>query len=136
MIKRSIFLTVLLALTLASCSQHSGHDNEAIVLDKGAKWKVHDNMMVHIEKMATDVKTTEGLANTDYKELSTGLLSGIDNLTSDCTMTGKAHDELHKWLLPYIGTVNEYTTDMSDDQKAAWLDEVRESMKEFEKFFE
>ena len=129
-------LTVLL-LTAATigCSQDHGHDTakETIVLDNGTKWTVHDNMMIHIEQMSTDVKATA--ADMDYDGLNKRLLTGIDALTSDCTMKGQAHDELHKWLLPFIGTANEFSLDMTADQKKGWFVKVQDSMAEFNTYF-
>ena len=54
--------------------------------------------MVHIRKMEKDVASFKGSELVDYQQLSKELNTSLDLLTSGCTMTGKAHDELHKWL--------------------------------------
>ena len=51
-------------------------------------------------------------------------------------MKGKAHDELHKWLHPFMSRVNGYSIDMAADQKRDWFNEVEGSMNDFEQYFE
>jgi hypothetical protein len=85
------------------------HQNavESIELNNGEKWEVDTNMMEIIKKMENDVLTFANNEKKDYPNLAIKLQSNLDLLTSNCTMTGKAHDELHKWLLPYIDLVSE-----------------------------
>ena len=86
--------------------QHD-EESEVIELNNGEKWKVDANMITHIRNMENDVNSFAKVEQKDYKSLSEKLQSNIDLLTSNCTMKGKAHDELHKWLLPYIDMVKE-----------------------------
>ena len=89
--------------------EHHHDDNDSIVLNNGAKWKVVEKMMAYIKTMENDIKqftvskTKKKIA--DYTKLGSKLQTSIDSLTSNCTMTGKGHDELHKWLLPFIDNV-------------------------------
>ena len=128
-----LLITMFLSIATLGSAQEHQHDKETIVLNDGQKWKVDDNMMVHIEQMANDVKATA--ENKEYDKLNKKLRAGINALTSDCTMKGKAHDELHKWLLPFIRTANEHKADMTEKQKNDWFTEVQESMTEFNKYF-
>lgn len=86
--------------------EHHHDENEAIVLNKGEKWKVDDNMMEHIRNMEKDVIAFAGNSDKNYTKLATQLKTNLDLLTSNCTMKGQAHDELHKWLVPYIELVD------------------------------
>ena len=92
-------------------AEHNDHnhddESEAIELNNGEKWQVDANMLTHIRNMENDVVSFAKVEQKDYKSLSEKLQSNIDLLTSNCTMKGKAHDELHKWLLPYIDLVKE-----------------------------
>jgi CII-binding regulator of phage lambda lysogenization HflD len=53
--------------------------------------------------MQFDGKTLE-----DYNNLSNKIKKHLDVLTSSCTMTGQGHDELHKWLLPFLDISKEF----------------------------
>ncbi len=130
-------ITALLAgAWLTSCSKHEHSEKQVIEMDNGKKWPVHDNMMTHIVKMSEDVKATALSTDRDYEGLNKNLLLGIDALTSNCTMKGKAHDELHKWLLPFIASANKYKSEMSEEQKSDWFNEVEDSMIDFDQYFE
>ena len=87
-------------------AEHHHDEHEAIVLNNGEKWKVDDNMMEHIRNMEKDVTAFAGNSDKNYAQLVTNLKTNLDLLTSNCTMKGQAHDELHKWLVPYIELVD------------------------------
>ncbi len=116
-----IFLTISTLLVLSACSTeqkettqeveqvetvvtYNPHDIELI---NGEKWKVDEGMMVTIQLIANKVQTFDGKTMEEYKEYSTSLSNLISELTSNCTMKGQAHDELHKWLVPFIGLSKE-----------------------------
>ena len=93
-------------------------------------------MMVHIRTMEQDFSAYETAHNKDFKELAKSLQANIDLLTSNCTMKGKAHDELHKWLLPYIETVEELSEAKSEKDAAKFLQEIKSSFKTFNQYFQ
>lgn len=115
---------------------HDHGDSEEIELNNGEKWKVEPKMMVHIQKMEKDVASFKGSELADYKQLSKELNTSLDLLTSGCTMTGKAHDELHKWLLPYIDLIAELDKAEKWERGALTLKEIKESFVEFNKYFQ
>ena len=137
---KALFSLVLIA-GLAACAtdtnensdsaeeMHEHSTSEEIVLNNGKKWHVDENMMAFIRAMEEDV-----LAYPDMEETSDALKAklqeNLDNLTSNCTMKGQAHDELHKWLLPYIDQVDQ----LGDDEE--WYAELQESFKTFNTYFE
>ena len=47
-------------------------------------------------------------------------------------MKGQAHDELHKWLLPYIDLVEAFSTDKSADNFTA----IQNSFSTFNTYFQ
>lgn len=117
-------------------SEHHHDESEAIELNNGEKWTVDKDMMVHIRNMEKDVAAFRENAEKDYAALSKKLLSNIDLLTSNCTMTGKAHDELHKWLLPYIDMVGELDKAENEKIASAKFDQIVKSFIIFNEFFE
>lgn len=114
------------------------HDEktEAIELINGEKWKVDDNMLVHIRNMENDVIFFAKVEQKDYRSLSKKLQSNIDLLTSNCTMKGKAHDELHKWLLPYIDLVNQLSEEEDQVEAAKQFQNIQTSFTTFNQYFQ
>lgn len=112
---KSTFRIAVISLTLMSIgctnqtesneSSESVKNTYDIELVNKEKWEVNKEMMVHIKNMESDIQATSNQSSPNYVELGSKLNTHIGLLTSNCTMTGKAHDELHKWLLPFIDSV-------------------------------
>jgi hypothetical protein len=151
--KITISLTVI-SLFLFSCSntskekpneqtetaiheEHQHNDEiQTIELNNGEKWKVDANMITHIRNMENDIISFSTVEQKDYKSLSEKLQSNIDLLTSNCTMKGKAHDELHKWLLPYIDMVKELSEAKDDIEASKQFENIQTSFTTFNQYFQ
>ena len=151
--KITISLTVI-SLFLFSCSKkkkkkskqqtetvtHEEHQHndemQTIELNNGEKWKVDANMITHIRNMENDVISFAKVEQKDYKSLSEKLQSNIDLLTSNCTMKGKAHDELHKWLLPYIDLVKELSEAKDETEASKQFQNIQTSFTAFNQYFQ
>ena len=121
----------------ATHEEHQHNDeNETIELNNGAKWKVDDNMITHIRNMENDVISFAKVEQKDYKSLGEKLQSNIDLLTSNCTMKGKAHDELHKWLLPYIDMVKELSEAKDETEAEKQFHNIQTSFTTFNQYFQ
>lgn len=116
-------------------SHHHIDSSKIINLNNGEKWKVDENMLVFIADMKKDVESFSGNNQEDYKLLAEKLQVNIDKLTSNCTMTGQAHDELHKWLLPYIDMVKELIDSKNIDKSKECFEAIKNSFVEYEKYF-
>ena len=112
--------------------EHQHSESETIQLNNGEKWKVDDNMMIHIRNMEKDVVHFDQEKSTNYSLLANKLKTNIDILTSNCTMKGQAHDELHKWLVPYIELVDSF----SEEKSANQFTEIQNSFKTFNQYFQ
>ena len=152
--KKKIILIPAIALFLFSCgnssneklnnqtevAQHNDHhhddESEAIELNNGEKWQVNANMITHIRNMENDVVSYAKVEQKDYKSLSEKLQSNIDLLTSNCTMKGKAHDELHKWLLPYIDLVKELSEAINEAEALQQFENIQTSFTTFNQYFQ
>ena len=119
---------------------HQEHQQESqteiIELNKGEKWKVDVNMIIHIRNMENDVISFAKEEQKDYKSLVEKLQSNIDLLTSNCTMKGKAHDELHKWLLPYIDRVKELSEAKDKSEASKQFENIQTSFITFNQYFQ
>lgn len=120
-------------------SEHHHTEGAVIELNNGHKWKVEVEMMKYVTKMQSDVKLFSDANNknlNNYITLGAGLQKNIDLLTSNCTMEGKAHDELHKWLLPYIDMVDKLNKSKNDSDAQAIFKEIENSFVLFNQYFE
>ncbi len=152
--KKTIILVSVFSLFLFSCSNTTSeksnqqieaatyedhqHNNETqiIELNNGVKWKVDDNMLVHIRNMENDVQAFTTTEQKDFGLFADKLQKNIDLLTSNCTMKGKAHDELHKWLLPYIDLVNELSETEDQAEAAKQFQNIQTSFTTFNQYFQ
>lgn len=120
-------------------SEHQHSESSAIELNNGAKWTVVPDMMKFIRTMESDIKQFSGTQTTDIKEfqkLGANLQKNIDLLTSNCTMEGKAHDELHKWLVPYIDMVSKLNESKNSNEAFTNFEELKTSFQTFNQYFE
>ncbi len=119
-------------------SDHHGHADAGskLSLDNGAKWKVNPEMMVPVRQMQSDIDKFAGKELSEYKTLAKDLTKANEQVIATCTMEGPAHEELHKWLLPFIDLVGQLSgaTDLGTASENLLL--VKDSMKEFDQFFE
>jgi hypothetical protein len=114
-------------------------ESDSIELNIGAKWKVVSEMMAHIRNMESDINRFSETKHTELKDftlLGANLQKNIDLLTSNCTMEGKAHDELHKWLLPYIELVDSLNKSKNIDDASQTFEKIKSSYKTFNIYFE
>ena len=151
--KIAISLTVI-SLFLFSCSyisnekskeqtetvthkEHQHNDEmQNIELNNGEKWKVDTNMITHIRNMENDIISFSTVEKKDFKLLSKKLQANIDLLTSNCTMKGKAHDELHKWLLPYIDMVKKLSEVKDETEATKQFENIQNSFITFNQYFQ
>jgi hypothetical protein len=117
--------------------EHQHNDEmQTIELNNGEKWKVDANMITHIRNMENDINSFANVEQKDFKSLAEKLQSNIDLLTSNCTMKGKAHDELHKWLLPYIDMVKELSEAKDETEASKQFENIQISYTTFNQYFQ
>lgn len=124
---------------LSTENTHHHSESDSIELNNGVKWIVVPDMMKYIRTMESDVHQfaeTQHKELKDFTQLGASLQKNIDLLTSNCTMEGKAHDELHKWLLPYIDMVNKLNTSKNNEEALHAFEEIKASYKLFNLYFE
>ena len=119
---------------------HEEHQHNAeiqiIELNNGEKWKVDANMITHIRNMENDINSFANVKQKDFNSIAEKLQSYIDLLTSNCTMKGKAHDELHKWLLPYIDLAKELSEAKDETEASKRFENIQTSFTTFNQYFQ
>ncbi len=133
MISKTI-LPFAILLLLFSCGNKAPLGG--IELNNGKKWEVNAEMMPHIQ--ASNLLVSEYLqsGNSDYKALAKQLVDNNNRLISSCNMKGKSHEELHKWLHPYMQQIEalKQASDISAAETVVF--NIQESFKTFDQFFE
>ena len=125
----------------SEAEHHEEHDHEssdALMLDNGKKWMVDEPTRLHVgnmEKAVGDPNAETGGIEF-YRTLAGFLKENIGKLTAECSMTGPSHDELHKWLYPFIETTKEFSKAKNPEEALQSLNELKKSFSEFHEYFE
>jgi hypothetical protein len=138
--KNILIILTLFAFAQSGCQQNSStnsHNNGGteIVLNKGETWVVVPEMMGIIQTMESDVNAFDGTNLEEHKVLATKLQDNINKLTSNCTMKGQGHDELHKWLLPFLDTVEAYNKATSAQEAQNTYNTIQASFSSVNNYF-
>ncbi|HRH65497.1 MAG TPA: hypothetical protein PLU53_04310 [Bacteroidia bacterium] len=115
---------------------HEAAVSSALELNNGEKWAVNPEMMVHVRSMENELKSFGGTGLNDYLGLATKLQQYNDLIISSCTMKDKAHEELHKWLVPYMESVKELSDAKDETDASAQLLKVKSSFAQFNEYFQ
>lgn len=145
---KQILLFISLSLIIVSCNsneqitenhqlEHEDENEDTLLLNDGEKWKVVDHMMSELRQIEEIVIASNAIESTlVIDDIADSLIVHLDLLTSNCTMQGQAHDELHKWLVPFINLVNEFAKNEDEAIAKEQLEEMKHSFEEFNTYFE
>lgn len=114
---------------------HHDESSEAIQLNSGEKWVINAEMKPFILKGEELVNTYIQNKQTDYKELAKQLKAQNSNLIESCTMDGKSHDELHKWLHPHLELVDKLEKDADVTASVETVAHIQSSYTVFHQYF-
>jgi hypothetical protein len=118
-------------------TKHETPDNPlGIETDHGKKWKVDAAMMAHIQKMEEGLRSFSGSSLPEFKTLAQQTNGHLNELTSFCTMSGRAHDELHKWLVPFLDLATDFEKAENETAAASKLTAIKKQMEVFHQYFE
>lgn len=107
-----------------------------IELNNGKKWKVNPEMMVHVRASEGLVDSYINAPKKDHEALAKELNTTVGLLTKSCTMQGKSHDELHKWLHPYMELIKDLGNAKSDEEADQIVTTIQASFVIFNQYFE
>ena len=118
--------------------QHHEHtdDGKDIELNNGEKWQVNEEMKPFVnqsEQLLDDYKASEAQ---DHKALAEQLKDENNKLIKSCTMKGKSHDELHKWLYPHIGMIEALHKAEDKDEAEVVIADLEESFDTYHTYFQ
>jgi len=114
------------------------HDetSEAVELNIGKKWIVNDEMKPFVAKGEGLVTTYLQSSHTNYNELAQQLKEQNNQLIKSCTMKGKSHDELHKWLHPHLELVEALEKSANENEAKGIVLKLQKSNEVYHQYFE
>jgi hypothetical protein len=115
--------------------QTSHAEDSSIELNNGNKWLINAEMKLPLVLLEKDLANFKGEKLAEYLILADAIQKNLNLLVSSCTMDGKAHDELHKWLIPLILVVKDFKESKNLDDAKLKLDEINKSLKLFNTYF-
>ena len=157
---KKILVVLAFSFLFIACDEHANHEeqheekheeeakddekeehkheegSEELQLNGGEKWAANSEMMIFVRKMEGSVSALESAEEKDFKALGADLQENVKALVSACTMTGASHDELHKWLMPYMALVKELNNAENNEQAEEVFHKIQHSFGEFNQYFE
>lgn len=116
-------------------AHHHDENAKAIELNNGEKWTVNEEMKPFLYKGVELVNTYLQEGHTTYKMLAEQLTDQNNQLVKSCTMTGKSHDELHKWLHPHLELVKELEKQTDVTKANEIVVQLQHSYQEYHQYF-
>lgn len=115
-------------------SDHSAIAENELRLNEGHKWMMDDHTRSSFNKMAGSFLNMDHLSleGEGLKKAGSDLQIQIDELIKGCTMTGKAHDQLHVYLMGYIPAVKE----LKESGRIEDAKKVRHYLEIYDEYFE
>lgn len=129
-------ILLLLAVLTISCknsSTNSTKEDVSIELDNGQKWIVNAEMTPYILESEELLLQYDGIS---YGLLAEQMSSLNKSLIKSCTMSGKSHDELHKWLHPHMQLIESLGEVTNEGDAVKIISELKESFLTFHTYFQ
>lgn len=110
-------------------------DSQELSLNNGDKWIVNEEMRPFVQKGSELVTDFYKASNKDAKVLASQLTEQNDQIVKSCTMTGKGHEELHKWLLPHMELVKSLSNSPDSVVTANLISQLQQSYSLYNQYF-
>lgn len=107
-----------------------------ISLNKGKKWTINKEMKPYLEKGEDLVNTYLTEEKENFEALAANLKTQNKGLTSSCTMKGKSHQELHKWLHPHLELTRALEKAKNNKEANQVIQKLEKSYIEFHTYFQ
>lgn len=154
--KRKVIAISILMLATVACSAPEAEVNKEVekkipvevveevkaqtphdlALNNGEKWLVDEGMIVAVDKINGLINKYSSVKLVDYQILGDEIGKQTKNLISSCTMKGQGHEELHKWLVPFMELTEALVMTSSPEAGAVLLSDIKEEMAIYNEFFE
>lgn len=129
------FILLMTTLLVIACNSKYDEGASAISLNNGEKWEVNAEMRPFIEQGEAILNTYLYTEKSDYQGLAAALKEQNAQLINNCTMKGKSHDELHKWLHPHMGLIEELEDADNLEEANRVTAKLASSFEDYNKYF-
>ena len=109
---------------------------EPIAFNNNEKWLVNNEMKPFVNKGVDLVDEFIASGKTDYSTLAAQLKEQNKQLITSCTMTGKSHDELHKWLEPHLKLVADLEKATDENEAKELVVKLKSSYALYDQYFQ
>lgn len=116
--------------------EHHDSDSEEIELNNGERWLVNEEMKPHLMEAETALAEFVEEGSQDFNQLVETLKTKNTALIKSCTMDGKSHDELHKWLHPHLELVDELEKAQDEQEATNLVQKLSESYELYHQHFQ
>ncbi|MBK9563646.1 MAG: hypothetical protein IPO37_00105 [Saprospiraceae bacterium] len=134
-----MIISLFIIFSASSCKNNVNHDLNSpatIELNDGARWLVNAEMKPFITESESILNTYISNGSADFKTLAKELTDKNSGLIKSCTMDGKSHDELHKWLHPHMALIESLQDAESDDAANKIISELKSSFEIYNQHFQ
>lgn len=122
--------------TTVESAHAQGDPGETIELNNGEKWLVNAEMKPYIQDGEQLLRAYKDSHSEDYKTLAEALKEKNSELIKSCTMKGKSHEELHKWLHPHLELVADLGKAENQQQASDLVNHLQASFELFHQYFQ
>lgn len=136
---KNILVIPLLVLVLTSANTQkviAGMDPPKLTLNNGKKWKVDKTMAAINDEANQFLIEFVSKKRKDFEILARFLDNKNNEFINNCSMTGKAHDELHKWLVPHMELIKLLFKAENQTDSEKIILKLQESFKTYYNYFE
>lgn len=116
-------------------AHHHDESSETIELNNGEKWVVNEEMKPFVRTGSELVNAYIQEDQSDYKVLAEQLKDQNNQLIKSCTMKGKSHDELHKWLHAHLELVKKLEKQADAAKASGIVLQLKNSYQEYHQYF-
>jgi hypothetical protein len=140
------YLSIALFFTMSACSNTTNEKSETkksqiqqdkndlgIELNDGQKWEVNQEMKPPLERSEIALNKYDGK---DYEIIAEQLKANNDELVKSCTMKGKSHDELHKWLHPHMKLTTALLEAKNEKEANKIIQKLKNSFDTYHQYFQ
>lgn len=93
-------------------------------------------MKVHLGNVERAVRTAQAGPRPDHGAHAATIREELRAFVSQCTMEGPAHDQLHRWLVPFLQQAERYAQAGTVAEQEATLRGMRRALEVFHEYFE
>lgn len=134
-----MIISLFIIFSVSSCKNNAYPDLNSpasIELNNGTRWLVNAEMKPFITESESILNTYIANGSADFKTMAKELADKNSGLIKSCTMDGKSHEELHKWLHPHMALIESLQDAENADVANKIIAELKSSFEIYNQHFQ